>query len=600
MEEIDLLPNSAELLNRFSPLSVVSGGGATSAGFSLLVTEPLDTASATKLIAVTDEVADLVKTTIEKLGNDEDGRIALVQALRRRPGVSHAGFASNGMDIQMRLDTGFGQAVGLSAESGAAAAETAPAAFAENLAPRSANPGLSVFIWDPGFFPGASKSAELLRLFQKSQRPSFSDTAYFANVDATVNALKKMGSYGSIYINTHGSLFFEQVCFATVEVPTVESVLANRDDFIKGNLFFYTSPVIGLRIGVSPGFITEHVNSFPSSIAFISACLSARNASMSEAFLSKGAAAYLGYDSFVLTGGTENTTLDLFCGMLFNGHSLQEAYSKVSSSGVGSPFTLRNNPGSEEISYPETQKPEVKITPDKKVAVIGRDFQLQADIGPQKDLTACYKPVWTNKDPAVGSISATTDHAPVTYHPMPGAAGSDTVTLKLLRPTDNSELEVEEAEAKITIDDGFTGNTWFGILREQSSNCIQSTVFGPIKVVGFSAPLGTDHYFEVDAGKVTMTRTSTSTTFPVSMTGTGGSPVKTGSGSINVTGTYETSSIQGTATLEADLSHDPAFIASTRGNATYTIQIDQANFTGMPLPCTAVFTGMIARGPPPE
>lgn len=585
---------------------IVSGGGTLSPGFQIKVIAALGDKEIAKIVERSTSLGNIVDSAIERSGNTEDSRRDLVLRLRREKGVSEVELSENGYDITVTYDSGLSEGILLSPQGELPDLNSASKTFQDSNVSVNAggSPGGGVFIWDTGYFPGYSVAPTLLRLFEKSKRPEFQNRAFYQYADATVDALKTMRQYGTIVLVSHGGLFKEGAGIFGQEEPTALFMATHLVDFAARRLM---RGKLGSqrKVIVMPSFIEKHAKGLPSSIVHVDACYSANpySSALSDAFRGNGAASFVGYSFEVFVDKARDAALELFCGMLLSGKNLGDSYSEVKAE----PTMILE--GSWQTVYAESEPLEVKISPEKKLVGVNAEFQMMPDLGPQTNLTECYKPEWKNKEQSIGSITATTDHAPVTYKAV--GKGTDTVELKLLRPTDKSEIG--KGETTVTVLDSETDDEWIGSASVESTSCVFGTsgephsgpVFGYIIISQTLKPEGNNIVLQNVVGDSNFPNVPTS-------------------GLLNSNGSFIINYPFGPSipNLQCDVGYQflfdcsgtvkyefqPVLISNgipISGDVTYTVTINNCARDlgqGTPVfksfPCTGIFKGQII-GPPP-
>lgn len=133
-------------------------------------------------------------------------------------------------------------------------------------------------------------------IYSNSECPNF-NVEYLKNEEADLQALRKLGDYGTIVIHTHGGLDSDNnVIFLTADEVdyTFDEIL----EWILGRVM--PIPHLGKSLwAVKPSFISAYNLSYPNSIVYNGSCESAHNNTMADAFLNKGANNYFGFSETV-------------------------------------------------------------------------------------------------------------------------------------------------------------------------------------------------------------------------------------------------------------------------------------------------------------
>ena len=156
-----------------------------------------------------------------------------------------------------------------------------------------------------------------------------------------LESVKAFSNYGVINLDTHGSLCGSdhQICILTGEKVTVQNLDLHFPDWY----YTYAIPQTDSWTGNSywaftPGFIATYTRPFPNSLIVIDSCHSLDGSSMANAFLSKGAAAYVGWTNQVANTIDENVRHDLFSS-LTQGRTLQQSFDALTSAEKTDPTT---------------------------------------------------------------------------------------------------------------------------------------------------------------------------------------------------------------------------------------------------------------------
>ena len=169
------------------------------------------------------------------------------------------------------------------------------------------------------------------------------------SVSVQVNDFKNLSDYGYIHISTHGDNWFKGIgelwkdtWGLNVFVDSISEVVLYTGNIItkdsNGTWIYgvYEKDIATHRIVVhgtgllviTPAFINRYVSSLPNSIVILSACRSAINDSMANAFISKGAKTVLGYTDYVYTSYSQDTT-STFMKELFNDKTTGESFNEA-------------------------------------------------------------------------------------------------------------------------------------------------------------------------------------------------------------------------------------------------------------------------------
>ncbi|HKO44896.1 MAG TPA: hypothetical protein VJU84_16585 [Pyrinomonadaceae bacterium] len=264
------------------------------------------------------------------VGSKQDARNATLALITQDPNVLQAGLSENGNGIWILYKSGVLGGVMLNPANtkgggGGAAWPFGPvinpyaALFSQPLLLQGGDNRiknrkaivLSPFLFD---FGAADEGDEIKQLLEDSACPAY-DVTNLTDAAVTVNTVKTLNQFGVVAISSHGDTFYNgilsfwtdqfgwnffgaQVVFLTGEAVTNANKVANEIDLKKGRLAITNSGTS--HYAILPSFI-EHYSGggYPNSLIYMSSCRSTFNNSMSNAFLGKGAATYLGYSEYV-------------------------------------------------------------------------------------------------------------------------------------------------------------------------------------------------------------------------------------------------------------------------------------------------------------
>jgi hypothetical protein len=134
---------------------------------------------------------------------------------------------------------------------------------------------------------------------------------YASKGSGSVEDFKGLGGYGIVLVSSHGDSFFSGIPFLIAEQfkwngPFGQVVLHTNAAYDDAQALVYQDDLAAKRLvkwgkhfGVLPSFIRRYSGGMPNSLVYMSICRGAWNATMANAFLDKGAGAYLGYSDYV-------------------------------------------------------------------------------------------------------------------------------------------------------------------------------------------------------------------------------------------------------------------------------------------------------------
>ena len=187
------------------------------------------------------------------------------------------------------------------------------------------------FIWDafPYNYPGIDMGDSIYKIFNEAG----CEITRLREEECTVEALRQVSQYGYVHLITHGA----PDRFATGERVTVDKLLAHLDERALGRV--RVSNLVIKKVNgyeykddffvVTDKFIKHLPSRFDNAIVFNTACKGMVGNALSDAFLSGGAATYLGFDNSVYRDFSCPVSQVLTMMMLDYGYTIGEAYDYV-------------------------------------------------------------------------------------------------------------------------------------------------------------------------------------------------------------------------------------------------------------------------------
>jgi hypothetical protein len=232
-------PGSIPLLAQ----ATAGAGRLFSQGFSVLAVAPMSQADVDALASTQAEADSAWLDNFTAFGDTAQSRIQTMAALRGLPGVAEVRLLEDGLSIGVQLTSGVKYALVLnrlsdgpdvssanrhghpaiaSATRGRAraandasqlppvrAADAQPAACNSPARPVVRNN--AVLIWDSGFFPTPNVSSVAMDRFSAVKCPGF----FVDHVAASIANAQRFPSYGTIIIETHGTVWMNDQAFVT-------------------------------------------------------------------------------------------------------------------------------------------------------------------------------------------------------------------------------------------------------------------------------------------------------------------------------------------------------------------------------------------------
>jgi hypothetical protein len=232
---------------------------------------------------------------------DDQARSDLVNFLKNQPGVSDAGISVDGVTVWIVFTSGLDGMINTNPQGtrgGGSALEAGEffSALRAQGAPDVQYTGNPKGIALAAFFDSFSPFDETDNIANSLSMTCGGPVSPIKNAAADVNAFKALRQYGVISITSHGVVDQGgQVVILTREQATFFSTIFHLIDVATGRI----KDVSG-NWAITPKFIQAYAGGgFPDSLVYVGACQSTANSTMSDAFLSNGAKAYLGYSKVV-------------------------------------------------------------------------------------------------------------------------------------------------------------------------------------------------------------------------------------------------------------------------------------------------------------
>ncbi len=224
---------------------------------------------------------------------DEQAKRELLEALATEPGVHSFGTSLDGFYIWILFDGGLRGGI--------------------VVAPSGTKGAIS--------YVGDSKNVALAPYFSTFQPFDETDNIVndlgsscvgapfvYKNADGTVDAFRQMSGSGIVAISAHGAISGDgQVVVLTSEPVTLASRVEHFLDWTLYNRLENWGGVWAIR----PSFVSAYCH-FDHSIIYVSACNSAANSSLRDAFLRNGASTFYGYTKVVNSDYSYSTGTTLF------------------------------------------------------------------------------------------------------------------------------------------------------------------------------------------------------------------------------------------------------------------------------------------------
>ncbi len=332
-----------------------AGSPVLSSVLVLNIVAPLDNAAVQQAANGQAVATSLAQNAIATMGDTLAARQSVVASLLTQPGVAAAGISSDDTTIWIRYTSGIEGGLMLNPEGtrgsseqivisgngrrvsrterpnptmyappasfpryrpyqlGKALTSRQPSAAAAAAAAPNFVGNSNVMIWDAynSQFAPFDEGPQLQALFSGSQCPLYNVT-YLKDAQATVASVRTFPTYGTIILVTHGAVDGNgQVVFLTRETATTAAMLTHAIDLVLGRIM-----VMGNVFAIRPSFISNLSGSMANSVVYNGSCQSSANATMSNAFVGKGAKTYYGFTRVVNSNFAQSVANQLFGSMV--------------------------------------------------------------------------------------------------------------------------------------------------------------------------------------------------------------------------------------------------------------------------------------------
>lgn len=276
------------------------------------------------------DIIDTGENTVDKFEEycnsigEEQAYQATVDFLEQQNGVKEAGIGEDGTTIWFEYENGYLVGIFSTEEDKRANEKGISLPFDQGKIMPSAEKAL---ILDPGFNPAGSwKTVKIELKFLSLYGHGNYDCESGLNV--SIELMKELYKYSVIYMITHGGIIKDNVCFALSVGVTID--IKDQYDYYFKNQQLVTGFIDGEPyVGITPSFIREcNSGAFPDSLICIDACHSLENATMTQAFLDKGAYAYCGYTTTMEFG--YDAPVDFFENLISEEMNVEDAIDNLS------------------------------------------------------------------------------------------------------------------------------------------------------------------------------------------------------------------------------------------------------------------------------
>jgi hypothetical protein len=145
------------------------------------------------------------------------------------------------------------------------------------------------------------------------------DVTFKQDAQVTVNDFKNLSNYGVLAVSSHGDNYYKGLLtlwFTTFgeSIPfwaegSSQVIVLTNVALTTANKATYEADLKTQRLvlaadntlAITPSFIKTYAGTMPSTLVYMSSCRSTFNSTMADAFLGRGAKAYLGYSNYVGT-----------------------------------------------------------------------------------------------------------------------------------------------------------------------------------------------------------------------------------------------------------------------------------------------------------
>lgn len=185
--------------------------------------------------------------------------------------------------------------------------------------------------------------------FLQQQNPAFNQTCktileeagftvdYYPGEQVTVEFYRKLPTYGYglIILRVHSAIVLDTHLEETMDLALFTSELYNKNDHYLEQLYDQVgpaqiSPGDPIYFGVGPLFVLRYrEGSFHDTIIIMMGCDGMKYTQMAEAFIKKGAKAYIGWDKGVLASHTDEATIHLLQHLVIEKQTIEKAVTKT-------------------------------------------------------------------------------------------------------------------------------------------------------------------------------------------------------------------------------------------------------------------------------
>jgi hypothetical protein len=338
--------------------ATVGGKRVTSPGFAVGVVAPLGADDARKLGQGQEDALAAWTAAAASHGDTLAARLEALTAIRGLEGVAEAMLAGDGSSIEIHYASGVVGAVLLTPRvmpEGEDAALGPGGLFVPRPRRRAVSPvtartmsaqvgNARALVFDPGYFPNSeaqvgggvlytNEAPFITGILQRAACPRFTVTQILGEA-ANLASLSALTQYGTVAVSTHGLLLQSgDTAFLTGErVNEQFTERYSRDLQISGSVVPTGIPdaQVAAAAMVRPRFITNLGGAFDNTVVYVGACWTTANRSLANAFIAKGAAAYLGYHRQVSTRFATDVGRRFIAGFVEPQRSIVEAYDGVS------------------------------------------------------------------------------------------------------------------------------------------------------------------------------------------------------------------------------------------------------------------------------
>lgn len=133
------------------------------------------------------------------------------------------------------------------------------------------------------------------------------DIVYLSNTQCGIGSFKALGSYGIVHVSSHGEYINNRVVLYSKTAANAANMQTYQVDLNSNPVRLVRRTINGRTwLAATPAFFRYYIQSFPSTLVFLSSCHSSHDNSMWNSFNYRGAKAFLGFSDLVPAAFAKN------------------------------------------------------------------------------------------------------------------------------------------------------------------------------------------------------------------------------------------------------------------------------------------------------